>query len=95
MISWLVYRSGTYMDWILLIAFLIIGGIWSKWLNTQYMRKLTAAIKAKAEQEKVPPPVYHVGVDPAKDDTDDYLGVAEFGVEILGDDNKPTGGPSV
>lgn len=68
---------GGCMAWVLFIVVLIGIGIFAKWRNTIYMRKLAADLKITGAKPKPSTP----------DDAHDSLGVAEMGVEILGKDN--------
>jgi len=69
------------VEWIVFIVVLIIVGVWTKWRNTIYMRKLAVEVKEKEKKT-------YIAIDWAhQDNAHDLLGVAEMGTEILGEDN--------
>ena len=77
------------MAWVIFIVFILAAGIWTKWRNTIYMRALAAEVKKQDADN-----LANQMVVLQHSEADDHLGVAEMGVETMGEDN-PKGGPNV
>jgi hypothetical protein len=73
--------------WAFFIFFLIAAGIWTKWRNTLYMRKLAAEVKEKTRQEDEEQKQKQADLEAGHDS----MGVAAMGVETLGEDNPSEG----